>query len=64
MFLCRPVTPVLYVPKRASTSRARGSRCGPFIVADAVVEHEDWILFLALMIPRAVTWFRFANAWR
>ncbi len=45
------MTPGLYAPSRASTSRARGSRCGPFIVADAVVEHEDEILFLALMIP-------------
>lgn len=41
MFSCRPVTPCLYASSRASTSRARGSRCGPFIVADAVVEHED-----------------------
>ena len=39
--LCRPVTPGFYAPSRASTSRARGSRCGPFIVAAVMVEHED-----------------------
>jgi hypothetical protein len=41
MSLCRPVTPGAYAPSRASTSRARGSRCGPFIVAAVMVEHED-----------------------
>src|SRR6476469_2833619 len=49
---------------RLLLSRARGSRCGPFIVAAVIVEHEDYIPLFAQRSPRASRGSGFRNAWR